>query len=79
MLQEVVGAKVYGVWMDMLKRLVPSGRTHRLSVVVASMLQYAQDLAHKKAESNSKAKQLSAIFEEANEGIWMRAMKDCWH
>ena len=67
MLQAVVGAKVYGTWMDMLKRLVPNGRTNRLSVVVAGMLQYAQDLAHEKAESNSKAKQLSAIFEEAHE------------
>ena len=67
MIQEVVGAKVYGTWMDMLKRLVPHGRTHRLSVVVASMLQYAQGIAYEKAGSNNKAKQLSAIFEEANE------------
>lgn len=60
-------AKVYGTWMDMLKRLVPHGRTHRLSVVIAGMLQYAQVIAHEKAESNNKAKQLSAIFEESDE------------
>jgi hypothetical protein len=40
-LQEVVGKETYALWVDMLHRLVPEGRTHRLSVVVAAMLQYA--------------------------------------
>ena len=68
MMKEVVGAKVYNTWLDMLKRLVPYGRTHRLSVVIAGMLQYAQDVAHEKAETSSKANKLSVLFEEANEG-----------
>jgi hypothetical protein len=42
-LQDVVGKETYEVWVDMLRELVPHGRTHRLSVVVAGMLQYAVD------------------------------------
>jgi len=40
-LRPLVGARVYSVWLDMLKQLVPHGRTHRLSVFVAGCLQYA--------------------------------------
>lgn len=46
-LQDVVGEKTYSVWIEMLAALVPSGRTHRLSVVVAGMLQYALEMAEK--------------------------------
>jgi len=67
MMKEVVGAKIYNVWLDMLKSLVPHGRTHRLSVLVAGMLQYAQEVAYKKAESNSKARKLVESFESAFE------------
>jgi hypothetical protein len=67
MMKEVVGAKIYKVWLDMLKSLVPHGRTHRLSVMVAGMLQYAQEVAYKKAESNSKARKLAESFESAFE------------
>jgi hypothetical protein len=44
-LQDVVGKETYSMWVDMLRRLVPDGRTHRLSVVVAAMLQYAYLIA----------------------------------
>ena len=67
MMKAVVGAKIYNVWLDMLKSLVPHGRTHRLSVMVAGMLQYAQEVANKKAESNSKAKKLAESFESSDE------------
>lgn len=67
MIKEVVGLKVYSTWIDMLQRLVPRGRTHRLAVVVASMLQCAQEMAYEKAESNAKARRLQEIFEEADE------------
>ncbi len=40
-LEAVVGKETYSIWIDMLRRLVPEGRTHRLSVVVAGMLHYA--------------------------------------
>ena len=65
MIKAVVGAKVYNVWLDMLKCLVPHGRTHRLSVLVAGMLQYAYDAAYKKAESNPKTRKLVETFEYA--------------
>lgn len=32
---------MYACWVAMLKALVPYGRTHRLSVIVAGMMQYA--------------------------------------
>jgi hypothetical protein len=67
MIKDVVGSKNYSVWLAMLKRLVPYGRTHRLSVVVASMLQVAYEIAQEKEESNAKARQLSSIFESACE------------
>lgn len=67
MIKDVVGSRNYSVWMEMLKRLVPNGRTHRLSVVVASMLQVAYEIAQEKEESNAKARQLSSIFESAFE------------
>jgi hypothetical protein len=45
-LQDVVGEKTYSVWVDMLRMLVPEGRTHRLSVVIAGMLQYTFEIAN---------------------------------
>ncbi|MBK7919033.1 MAG: hypothetical protein IPJ94_22775 [Chloroflexi bacterium] len=44
-LQQVVGSVKYTTWVDMLRRLVPDGRTHRLAPLVAGMLQYATLLA----------------------------------
>lgn len=44
-LQDVVGKETYSLWVDMLRKLVPEGRTHRLSVVIAGMLQYTYELA----------------------------------
>jgi hypothetical protein len=52
-LQTVVGPDTYAVWVDMLRRLVPEGRTHRLSVVVAAMLQYAYLIASEKQDDES--------------------------
>ena len=57
-LQEVVGKETYSVWVNMLHALVPDGRTHRLSVVVAGMLQYALEVAGSDAEEPSVAKSL---------------------
>ena len=50
-IKTVVGAKVYAVWLEMLRRLVPYGRTHRLSVLIASMLQVAVEIANEKEQS----------------------------
>jgi len=61
-LQDIVGKDTYTVWVDMLRELVPDGRTHRLSVVVAGMLQYALDKAmkikHRNEEEHSVAMSL---------------------
>jgi hypothetical protein len=37
----LVGPGVYSVWLEMLRTLVPTGRTHRLQTVIAGMLQFA--------------------------------------
>ena len=67
MIEKVVGKKVYSVWIDMLSRLVPHGRTHRLSVLIASILQCAQEIAYDKSNTNENANKLNDIFETAYE------------
>jgi signal-transduction protein with cAMP-binding, CBS, and nucleotidyltransferase domain len=61
-LQDVVGKETYEVWVDMLRELVPEGRTHRLSVVAAGMLEYAVDksmlIKHRNEEEHSVAMSL---------------------
>lgn len=44
-LEDIIGKETYAVWVDMLRELVPNGRTHRLSVVIAGMLQYSSEIA----------------------------------
>ena len=57
-LQDVVEKEMYSVWVEMLRVLVPGGRTHRVSVVVAGMLQYALEVADSDAEEPSVSKSL---------------------
>jgi hypothetical protein len=70
-LKEIVGGKVYSVWADMLRRLVPEGRTHRLAPTIAAMLQYALEVADEKygsdAQEGSLAYLLCAFSEEADD------------
>ncbi len=47
-LEPLVGSEAYGVWIKMLKSMVPHGRTHRLAVVVAGMIQYAANTSYEK-------------------------------
>ena len=58
----MVGKATYEVWVDMLRELVPDGRTHRLSVVVAGMLEYAVDksmqIEHRNEDEHSVAMSL---------------------
>lgn len=51
-LQEVVGPQTYTIWVDMLRYLIPDGRTHRLAPLVAGMLQYATAVALESAVEN---------------------------
>ena len=78
-LQDVVGKETYTVWVDMLRELVPDGRTHRLSVVVAGMLLYAVDksmqIKHRNVEEHSVA--MSLI--DANESGYPEAIKELIH
>lgn len=62
MLKGVVGAKTYNIWLEMLRYLVPFGRKHRLSVIVAGMLQYAHHVSHEKAKQSAKARKLVEIL-----------------
>lgn len=58
-LKQLVGEDVYSVWIKMLKALVlPSGRTHRLSVLVGAMLQYAA----KQCGSDRKSELCAALI-----------------
>lgn len=68
MLKASVGAKIYGVWLDMLQTLVPGGRSHRLAVLVAGMLHYAYALSLSKKAKQAKARHLVDLFESALEG-----------
>lgn len=60
-LEKLVGIDVYSTWIKMLKSLVPYGRTHRLSVVIASMLEYAHEQCKLKQNLDNP---LCQIFEE---------------
>ena len=53
-LEVVVGAEVYRTWVSMLHTLVPDGRTHRLSLLVAAMLQYALVMAEEKRDNDDE-------------------------
>ena len=64
-IEAVVGTKIYSTWIDMLKKLVPHGRTHRISVVIASMLQYAHTIAYEKQNSSPEARKLLDMFDYA--------------
>lgn len=66
-LQDVVGKEVYEVWVDMLRELVPDGRTHRLSVVIAGMLHYATALAEHLDEDELEEDSVALSLINANE------------
>lgn len=66
-LQEVVEEDTYSVWVDMLRRLVPDGRTHRLSVLLAGMLQYALTIAENLDEDELEEDSVALSLINANE------------
>ena len=61
-IREIVGERIYADWMDMLRRLVPHGRTHRLSVLVAAFLQYAGYLAYEKMKKQKQPEESAAAL-----------------
>ena len=66
-LQDVVGENTYSAWVDMLRRLVPDGRTHRLSVLLAGMLQYALTIAEELDEDELDEDSVALSLINANE------------
>lgn len=67
-LRPLIGVRVYGVWVEMLRRLVPEGRTHRLSPLVGGMLQYAAACALKKFGRRPPAGSVAEALLSALEG-----------
>ena len=64
--EAILGKEIYEHWLSMLKTLVPFGRTHRLSVMVAGMLQFAWDKVDHNDEEIETNK-LYAAMEEASQ------------
>ena len=59
----LVGRDVYDHWLEMLKTLVPQGRTHRLSVVVAGMIHFTWSKADHNDEDLDENKVYLAMEE----------------
>ena len=78
-LQDVVGKETYTVWVDMLRELVPEGRTHRLSVVVAGMLLYAVDKSMQIKHRNEEEHSVAMSLIDANEAGYPEAIKELIH
>lgn len=78
-LQDVVGKETYDVWVDMLRELVPDGRTHRLSVVVAGMLEYAVDKSMQMEHRNEEEHSVAMSLIDANEAGYPEAIKELIH
>ena len=63
-----MGVRVYGVWVEMLRRLVPGGRTHRLSPLVGGMVQYAAACALEKFGRRPPEGSVAEALLSASEG-----------
>ena len=74
----VVGADTYEVWVRMLRKLVPDGRTHRLAVMLAGMLQYAAVVAADNGNEEDEGS-LAASLLEATEVSDPSEVKDLIH
>ncbi|MFX0094466.1 MAG: hypothetical protein ACFFBD_22200 [Candidatus Hodarchaeota archaeon] len=68
-LREIVGDQIYTIWVDMLRRLVPYGRTHRLATTIAAMLQYASIIAYEKYDDNPEEDSVAHSLFIASEEI----------
>ncbi len=66
-LETVVGPEVYRTWVDMLRVLVPDGRTHRLAPLVAAMLQFAFVVAGRSQDETSDGSSLVQSLLDSSE------------
>jgi hypothetical protein len=78
-LQDVVGKETYTVWVDMLRDLVPDGRTHRLSVVVAGMLEYALGKAMEIENRNEEEHSVAMSLIDAEDAGYPEGIKELIH
>jgi hypothetical protein len=67
-LKPLVGEATYAVWLEMLKVLVPGGRTHRLAPMVAGMLRYAAEQSIKRSRHHPQAAALADALTALDEG-----------
>ena len=75
----VVGADTYEVWVRMLRKLVPDGRTHRLAVMLAGLLQYAAVVAAANGDEEEDEGSLAASLLDATEASDPSEVKDVIH
>jgi hypothetical protein len=78
-LSKIVGADTYEVWVRMLRKLVPDGRTHRLAVMVAGMLQCAVVMAAAKQDEEEDEHSLAASLLEASDANDPSEVEDLLH
>jgi hypothetical protein len=64
-LKNLVGIPMYESWIEMLKTLGPNGRTHKISLLVASMLRFAHEASIKKHLTITES--YSSIYESADQ------------
>ena len=76
-LSKVVGADAYEIWVRMLRELVPDGRTHRLAVMIAGMLQYAVVMAAARREKDQRSLAFSLL--EASDATDPSEVKELIH
>jgi hypothetical protein len=77
--RNIVGEDTYAVWVRMLRELVPDGRTHRLSVMLAGMLHYAAALAAANQDEEEDEHSLVFSLIEAAETSDPSEVKDLIH
>lgn len=66
-LQSVVGTASYEVWENMLERLIPQGRTHRIALIIAGMLRYATIVAFEKDKEEKDSETVANNLQIADE------------
>ena len=75
----VVGEDTYAAWVRMLRELVPDGRTHRLSVMLAGMLHYAAAIAVADQDEWDDERSLAASLLDATEASDPSEVEDLIH
>ena len=77
--EDVVGRDVYQTRVDMVRRLVPDGRTHGLAPLVSAMLQYAIAVAEDQGSANEGEHSVVATLLETTEVIDASEVKALLH